>query len=149
MEMNCDRTIQARLMALLFVPLALWGGRAMAQEVNPAEMVRAALQAIQMVDQNRTAELWDGATPAARKRLGRAEFVNQLAQQRAPLGAPQQRTWVAINRQMVNDADAELAGQYLSVEYETRFAAAASKRELVSFHLERDGVWRFSGYVLK
>jgi hypothetical protein len=147
--MNPDRTTRSRLLALMFVPLLLWGGTAIAQDVNASEMVRAALQAIQMVDQNRTAELWDGATPAARKRLGRAEFVNQLTQQRAPLGAPQQRTWVAINRQMVTDPDVELAGQYLSVEYETRFAAAASKRELVSFHLERDGVWRFSGYVLK
>jgi len=146
---NPCRTIRSWLLALLIAPLAWWSGGAMAQDVNPSEMVRAALQAIQLVDQNRAAELWDGATPAARKRLGRAEFVNQLAQQRAPLGAPQQRTWISINRQMVTDADVELAGQYLSVEYETRFAAAASKRELVSFHLERDGVWRFSGYVLR
>jgi len=147
--MNSDRTARARLLALMFAPLMMWAGMAGAQDVNASEMVAASLQAIQMIDQNRAAELWDGATPAARKRLGRAEFVNQLTQQRSPLGAPQQRTWVAINRQMVTDADAELAGQYLSVEYETRFAAAASKRELVSFHLERDGVWRFSGYFLK
>lgn len=142
-------TIRSRLLALTLAPLMLWCGMARAQEVDASEMVRASLQAIQLIDQNRAAELWDGATPAARKRLGRAEFVNQLTQQRGPLGTPQQRTWVTINRQMVNDADAELAGQYLSVEYETRFAAAASKRELVSFHLERDGVWRFSGYFLK
>lgn len=133
--------------------LALFAGRpgaAAAQDVNPADMVRGGLQAIQMVDQNRTGELWDGAAPAARKRVSRNDFMSQVAQVRTPLGAAQQRTWVSINRQVVADPDAELAGQYLSVEYETRFAAgSASRRELVSFHLDRDGIWRFSGYVLR
>lgn len=136
---------------LALVLLAGRPGAAGAQDVNPADMVRGGLQAIQMVDQNRTGELWDGAAPAARKRVSRSDFMSQVAQARTPLGAAQQRTWVAINRQVVADADADLAGQYLSVEYETRFAgsAGASKRELVSFHLDRDGVWRFSSYVLK
>ena len=114
-------------------------------------MVRGGLQAVQMVDQNKVGELWDGAAAAARKRVTRDEFIKQVAAVRNPMGAPQQRTWVAINRQVVNDADADLGGQYVSVEYESRFAnkPAAVVRELVSFHLDRDRVWRFSGYVLR
>lgn len=128
-------------------------GSAAAQDVEASDMVRGGLQVILLVDQAKTGELWDGATPAARKRVSRAEFMAQISQVRGPLGAPLQRTWVAINRQVVADSDADLAGQYVSVEYETRFtntaANRASMRELVSFHMDRDKVWRFSGYVLR
>lgn len=135
----------------LIATLAGWLGLAAAQDVEPSDMVRGGLQAIQMIDQSKSGDLWDGAAPGARKRAARADFIDQIAKARAPLGAPQQRTWVAVNRQVVNDADADLAGQYVSVEYESRFAnkPAAMVRELVSFHFDRDGIWRFSGYVLR
>ena len=131
--------------------LAGWFGVAAAQDVEPSDMVRGGLQAIQMVDQNKVGELWDGAGAAARKRVARADFINQVAAARNPMGAPQQRTWVAVNRQVVNDADPDLGGQYVSVEYESRFANKPTVvvRELVRFHLDRDRVWRFSGYVLR
>lgn len=141
-----------RMMKLLLAAsLAGWLGLAAAQDVEPSDMVRGGLQAIQMVDQAKTGELWDGAAAGARKRVKRADFISQLAKAREPLGAAQQRTWVSVNRQVANDADAELAGQYVSVEYETRFANKPTTlvRELVSFRLDRDGVWRFSGYVLR
>jgi hypothetical protein len=142
-----------RTMMKLFAAASLWAwlGLAAAQDVEPSDMVRGGLQAIQMVDQAKAGELWDGSAPGARKRVTRADFISQIAKAREPLGAAQQRTWVAVNRQVVNDADADLAGQYVSVEYETRFAnkPAAMVRELVSFHLDRDRVWRFSGYVLR
>ncbi|RZI66574.1 DUF4019 domain-containing protein [Variovorax guangxiensis] len=131
--------------------LSGWFGFAAAQDVEPSDMVRGGLQAIQMVDQNKVGELWDGAAVAARKRVTRDEFVKQVAAVRNPMGAPQQRTWVAVNRQVVNDTDPDLGGQYVSVEYESRFAnkPTVTVRELVSFHLDRDRVWRFSGYVLR
>lgn len=128
-------------------------GTATAQDVEASDMVRGGLQVVQLVDQAKTGELWDGAAPAAKKRVARADFMAQISKVRGPLGAPLQRTWVAINRQVVADADADLAGHYVNVEYETRFANTAanrtSMRELVSFHMDRDRVWRFTGYVLR
>ncbi|MGJ7545676.1 DUF4019 domain-containing protein [Variovorax sp. LT1R16] len=141
-----------RFAKLAVVALCLAGGfgLATAQEVEPSDMVRGGLQAVQMIDQDQVGELWDGAAPAARKRVSRADFIAMVAKARAPLGAPQQRTWVAVNRQVVNDADPELGGQYVSVEYESRFAdRPAPVRELLSFHLDSDRIWRFSGYVLR
>lgn len=131
--------------------LAGWFGLAAAQDVEPSDMVRGGLQAIQMVDQNKVGELWDGAAAAARKQVTRTGFIQQVAAARNPMGAPQQRTWVAVNRQVLNDADPDVGGQYVSVEYESRFATKPTQvvRELVSFHLDRDRVWRFSGYVLR
>ncbi len=141
------------MIRLLLAATLLWGwlSPAAAQDVEASDIVRGGMQALQMVDANRAGELWDGATPATRKRMTRADFTGQIAKSRAPLGAPQMRTWIAVNRQVVTDPDGDTAGQYVSVEYETRFADKpdGTLRELVSFHLDRDRVWRFSGYVLR
>ncbi|WP_213956126.1 MULTISPECIES: DUF4019 domain-containing protein [unclassified Variovorax] len=130
-----------------------WLAPAAAQEVEASDMVRGGMQVIQMVDQGKTGELWDGATAAAKKQVARSEFMAQISKARGPLGAAVQRTWVAVNRQVVADSNADVAGQYVSIEYETRFTNTAanrnSMRELVSFHLDRDKIWRFSGYLLR
>jgi hypothetical protein len=145
-----------RMTRLLLAATLLWSsftGLAAAQQdiVEASDMVRGGMQAIQMIDQGKAGELWDGATPATRKRVTRADFTGKIASNRASLGAPQQRTWVAVNRQVVADPDVDTAGQYVSVEYETRFAnkPEGTLRELVSFHLDRDRTWRFAGYVLR
>ncbi|WP_395319357.1 DUF4019 domain-containing protein [Variovorax sp. UC74_104] len=142
------------MIRLLLAATLLWSwlGPAAAQEILEAsDMVRGGMQAIDMIDQGKTGELWDGAAPATRKRVTRAEFVSQVARSRAQIGMPQMRTWVSVNRQVVTAPDSDTAGQYVSIEYETRFASKpdGTVRELVSFHLDQDRVWRFSGYALK
>lgn len=127
-----------------------WVGCASAQNVDANAMISGGMQVVQIVDQNRAGELWDGAAPITKKRVTRADFISQVTQARAPLGAAQQRTWVVVNRQVMVDADPDAAGQYVNVEYETRFANATGRvvRELTSFHFDRDGIWRFAGYVV-
>ncbi|SEF25903.1 DUF4019 domain-containing protein [Variovorax sp. NFACC27] len=142
------------MIRLLLAATLLWSwlGPAGAQEVVEAsDMVRGGMQAIEMIDQGKAGELWDGAAPATRKRVTRADFVGQVARSRAQIGVPQMRTWVSVNRQVVAAQDGDTAGQYVSIEYETRFASKSdgTVRELVSFHLDQDRVWRFSGYALK
>ena len=138
---------------LLLAATLLWSlfGPAAAQDVEASDMVRGGMQAIQMIDQGKAGELWDGATPATRKRITRTDFASKVARSRAPLGGPQQRTWVAVHRQVVTDPDADAAGQYVSVEYETRFGNTPERtlRERVSFRLDADRIWRFSGYVVR
>jgi hypothetical protein len=139
---------------LLLTAAVLWSllvGAAAAQDVEASDMVQGGMQAIQMIDQGKAEELWSGATQATRKRVTRTDFVAKLSKSRSPLGAPLQRTWVAVNRQAVADPDTETAGQYVSIEYETRFSNKpdGTVRELVSFHLDRDRIWRFSSYVLR
>jgi hypothetical protein len=148
--MTLSPTIKLQLgLALLACSL----GMATAQEVEASDMVRGGMQVVQMVDQGKTGELWDGASAAAKKAVSRSDFMAQISKARGPLGASLQRTWVAVNRQVVADSNADVAGQYVSIEYETRFTNTAanrnSMRELVSFHLDSDKIWRFSGYLLR
>lgn len=141
--------LKAPCAAVFWMAAAMQAGAQ--QDPNPADMLGGAGQVLQLIDQSRLAEVWSGAAPGARKRVSAKDFETQVARARAPLGAAQRRSWVLISRQLMNDPDAELSGQYLSVEFETLFAARASApvRELVSFQLGRDGVWRFSGYSIR
>jgi hypothetical protein len=138
---------------MLLVATLLWGwfGLAAAQDVEASDMVRGGLQVAQMIDQGKTDELWDGAAPVARKQVSRVDFGSQIAKSRASLGTAQQRIWVAVNRQVLTSNDTDMAGQYVNVEYETRFSNRPDNtlRELVSFHLDSDRIWRFSGYVVR
>jgi hypothetical protein len=115
-----------------------------------AEMTKAAAQAVQLVDQNKAAEVWAGASPVAKAATNQAEFVKQVSLDRQKVGAVAERKQVAVTR-AVYPAGAEVpAGNYVNVVYATKFANSPQPvRELVSFHLDDDQIWRVSGYSLR
>jgi uncharacterized protein DUF4019 len=115
-----------------------------------AEMTKAAAQVVQLVDQNKTAEVWAGASPVAKAVTNQAEFVKQVSLDRQKVGAVAERKQVAVTR-AVYPAGAEVpAGNYVNVVYATKFANSPQPvRELVSFHLDDDQTWRVSGYSLR
>ena len=115
-----------------------------------AEMSGAAAQVIQLMDQGKSAEIWDGASPVAKAVVNRQDFVTQIAADRTRLGAPTERTQVAVTRAAYAAGGAVPAGNYITVVFATRFANAAEPvRELVSFHLDEDKTWRVSGYSVR
>lgn len=115
-----------------------------------AEMSGAAVQVIQLVDQGRAAEIWDGASPVAKAVVTRQDFVAQLGTDRQQLGAPTERKQVAVTRATYAAGGQVPAGNYINVVFATRFANAAQPvRELVSFRLDDDRTWRVSGYSVR
>ena len=115
-----------------------------------ARMSKAAAQVIQLVDENRIAEVWDGASAVAKSVSGKSNFVAQIAADRQKLGAPTERKQVGVTRAAYAAGGQVPAGNYINVVYATRFANAPKPvRELVSFHLDNDKTWRVSGYSLR
>lgn len=115
-----------------------------------AEMTSAAAQVVQMVDQNKSAEVWAGASPVAKGAVPSDEFVKQIALDRQKLGAVAERKQLAITRAVYPAGGQVPAGNYVNVVYATKFANAPQPvRELVSFHLDDDKVWRVSGYSVR
>ena len=115
-----------------------------------AEMSGAAAQVIQLMDQGKSAEIWDGASPVAKAVVNRQDFVTQIAADRTRLGAPTERKQVAVTRAAYAAGGAVPAGNYINVVFATRFGNAAEPvRELVSFHLDDDKTWRVSGYSVR
>lgn len=114
-----------------------------------AQMGQAALQVAQLVDQGKTAQVWDGASSVARQTVSRDAFVKQVDADRQQVGALQSRKLAGITRTR-SSGSAMPAGYYINVSFASRFAHAAKPvRELVSFHLDTDKVWRVAGYTLR
>lgn len=114
-----------------------------------AEMTQAALKVAQMVDANQLAQLWDGASVVAKRAVPKEAFVAQIAAARKRLGAVGGRGQATVTRVRYDNGAAVPAGLYVNVSFPTRFANAPQPvRELVSFRLDEDKVWRMSGYSL-
>ena len=115
-----------------------------------AEMGKAAVQVVQLVDQARTAEVWEGASAVAKRVVSKDNFVAQIAADRAKLGAVAERKQVAVTRAAYAAGGEVPAGNYINVVFATKFANMAQPvRELVSFHLDDDKTWRVSGYSVR
>lgn len=113
-------------------------------------MGKAAAQVIQLVDQNKIGEVWEGASGVAKSRVSRDSFIQQIASDRQKLGAVASRKQIAITRAAF-DAKSEVpAGNYINAIFATKFANSPNEvRELVSFRLDDDKIWRVSGYSLR
>lgn len=115
-----------------------------------SQVAQAALGVAQMVDKKQIGEVWDQASSVAKKASSRADFVKQISADRTQLGAPSSRKLAAIGR-VQSKGDASLpAGMYINVSFATQFANAKQPvRELVSYHLDSDNIWRVAGYSLR
>jgi hypothetical protein len=114
-----------------------------------AEVSKAAVQVVRLVDQNKAAEVWTGASPVAKGVATQNEFVKQIALDRQKVGAVTERRQLAVTRAAYPAGGQVPAGNYVNVVYATKFANWQPVRELVSFHLDNDQTWRVSGYSLR
>lgn len=115
-----------------------------------AEMTGAALRVMQLVDGNRIGEIWDGASAAMKQAVTRDEFVRQVTIDRNRLGAVSSRASPEVSRSLFPAGQPVPEGLYINVRSATTFAGQAQPvRELVSFRLDEDRVWRVSGYSLR
>ena len=115
-----------------------------------AEIGAAARQVLALVDAGRIDDVWEGASPAMKRAVPKGEFARQVAQDRARLGKVLSRAAPRIGRERHAAGGRVPQGEYLNVAFPTRFAATrAAIRELVSFRLDEDRVWRVSGYSVR
>lgn len=115
-----------------------------------AEITRAAQQVLQLIDSNRAGEVWDMASERVKRLIPRDAFVQEINRDRNRLGAPGERGAAVVTRSQFEAGGQVPEGLYLNVAFPTRFASSAEPvRELVSFRLDEDRVWRVSGYSLR
>ncbi|MGY8564028.1 DUF4019 domain-containing protein [Paracidovorax citrulli] len=115
-----------------------------------AEMAAAGLKVAQLVDTQRAAEAWKGASAIARRSVTEQAFVAQLDADRKRLGSLQSRGQPVVTRVKYAPGATVPEGLYINVSFPTRFANSAQPvRELVSFRLDEDRVWRLAGYSVR
>ena len=123
---------------------------ASAQSLDPNSAVNAGAQLTKMIDEGRYAEVWEGASVVMKKAAEKGRFVESVAKARAEVGAvtATNRFWVDVSRRDENGTAQLPSGVYVNVQYRTTFANGKTARELVSFRLDDDKIWRFTGYVI-
>jgi len=110
----------------------------------------AAATIIQLVEQGKAGEVWDGASIAAKTSTTRDSFIKNIDDDRKQLGAVSARRQQSVARLNYSSGNNSTEGYYISVIYTTRFANTPQPiRELVSFRLDPDKVWRMSGYSVR
>lgn len=115
-----------------------------------ADMTNAAQQVVQMIDANRIGDVWDLSTDTVKRLVPRDSFVQQVTADRTRLGAPSARGQAVVTRTQFQEGGEVPAGLYINVAFPTQFGNSAEPvRELVSFRLDEDQVWRVSGYSLR
>lgn len=122
---------------------------AAARMLAPSVVLDAAVQAAMLVDAGRAGELWDGASPVAKRAVTREAFIAGITAARQRHGMLTDRQWLSVSRQFHDGRQGAPAGHYVSVELLARASGGRSIRELVSLRIDEDGTARLSGYVVE
>jgi len=69
-----------------------------------ADMARAALQVMQLVDADRIGEVWDGASAAMKQAVTREDFIRQVGADRGRLGPVASRGDAQVSRSLFQAA---------------------------------------------
>ena len=132
------------------LPPAPTSAQQVRKDRQDADMSRAAQQVVQLLDRGDAGQVWDGASVVAHKAAGRALFIETVQAERDRLGSLLSRGQPSITRVQYPAGAQVPEGLYINVSLPTRFSNSAQPvRELVSFRLDEDQVWRVSGYSIR
>lgn len=113
------------------------------------QVTQAALQIALLVDKGKIGQVWDNASSVAKQASPRADFTKQIKADRTRLGTLDSRQAQGVTRIQSNGKNFP-SGLYLNVVFASKFKNASKPvRELISFHLDNDKVWRLAGYTLR
>ncbi|MEH6421568.1 DUF4019 domain-containing protein [Pseudomonas sp. CGJS7] len=115
--------------------------------IEPDAIRDAGLRVVVGIDAGKVGELWDGGSAMLKRDVARDAFMANIASTRKGSERPTARDWIAIHR--AQGGGTLPAGQYASVQFATTFAGGHALREILSFRLDDDGVWRFVGYAVE
>lgn len=113
------------------------------------QLEQAALEVARLVDKDQEGQVWDGASSITKRLVNRDAFVKGVGADRKTAGALITRT---LARLTFSESDGKKlpSGLFANVAFATRFINEKQPiRELISFHLDSDKVWRVTGYTLR
>jgi hypothetical protein len=131
-------------------PRSLTKEQQTALDQQDRDIAQVASAVVTLIDQNKAGEVWDQASPIAKQIISRDDFMKKVARDRSPLGAPGLRMPMGEKHYRYDGTGNLPAGAYINVLYDTQFSQPGqSSREMVTFFLDSDKVWRFAGYSVR
>ncbi len=100
-----------------------------------------------MVDEGKYSKSWQHASSYFQNAIDENQWEKTMKAVRKPLGDVISRK--AVSQQYTKTLPGAPDGEYVVIQYRTSFNNKALAIETVTPALERDGVWRVSGYYIK
>jgi len=111
------------------------------------EAIKSADSWLSLVDAEKYTDSWDNTSQYFKSAITKNQWLKSLNSVRKPLGIVISRK--LIIQQYTTSLPGAPDGEYVVLQYETTFKNKASSIETLTPSLEKDGVWRVSGYFIK
>jgi hypothetical protein len=129
------------LMMLAFCPVA----RA---QPSPEQLAQQSAESwLALVDSGKYAESWQEAAPIFKVAVTKAQWQSALGASRDPLGKLLSRKLKSARYTKTLPGAPD--GEYVVIQYDSRFEHKQSAVETVTPMLDKDGTWKVSGYYIK
>ena len=102
---------------------------------------------LSMVDEGKYAESWQNTSSYFKNVIDADQWEKTIKSVRQPLGDILSRK--AISQTYTQTLPGAPDGEYVVIQYKSSFRNKASAIETVTPSLEKDGIWRISGYYIK
>lgn len=119
-------------------------------DTSPGALLAAADRTLALLDAGAYAALWQDMPAELQARFKQDTFIADMQSTRQSVGMLRQRTWSGIGRLRYaapTTPQGVPAGLYANVEMSSTTADGRSLIERVSFRIENDGRFRFTGYM--
>jgi hypothetical protein len=135
-------------LGLLAIALAACGVSVAAdEEIDTMPAMSSAQAWMALVDRGQYGESWDAASETFRNGIERAKWITTVDPVRAPLGGVISRK--VRQAQVARSLPGAPEGEYVVIQFDTRFENRPLATEIVTPVREKDGSWRVAGYVIR
>jgi hypothetical protein len=109
--------------------------------------IEAAEAWLSLVDDGWYLKSWREGSTYLKKAVGQGQWMQSMAAHRKPLGKTLSRNLTSA--QYTTTLPGAPDGEYVVIQYQTSFENKRSAVETVTPMLDKDGVWKVSGYYIK
>ena len=118
-----------------------------ADSANEEDAISAALKWLTEVDHGKYANSWNEASEYFKNAVKKEQWAQSVQVVRKPLGKLISRE--PMNSTYKTSLPGAPGGQYVGVQFQASFENKKSAIETVTPMVDRDGIWRVSGYYIK
>ncbi len=122
-------------------------GASRAEDIGEKAAVSAAEEWLGLLDSGVYAQAWDQAAELIRNAVTNEDWQKTMRAFRSPLGKILERK--LVSKKYTNTLPSVPDGDYVVIQYETRFEKKKAAIETITPMLEKDGRWRVAGYYIQ
>lgn len=137
-----------RIMIGMLLCSIVFSGTAFAEQADAERAALAAAKAwLQLVDERKYTESWNEASEYFKKAVTKEQWEHTVQAVREPLGETVFRQ--LKSKQYATTLPGAPDGEYVVIQFDSSFTKKKTAIETITPMLDKDGIWRVSGYYIK